>query len=318
MKENETKEVAIREEGLLPTTQGQLEQIKADIKLIDSLYKSIMVEGTDYDTIPGTKQPTLMKSGAELLRSYFGFHIEEVIEDISNLSLDIPLIRYRIRTLVYKNSDLICVGVGECSSAEEKYAWQKCSKKEYEELSSENRRIKWYPNKFSKTKDDQYYPEYQARVTNTYDRANTILKMAKKRSFVDAMLTATGASRIFTQDLEETKEETTEQIHNNNHPTDKPPTAPPQQKTSAPPREKLLFDIEGIVAEFKQKDGEKNGKKWTLTTIKMDDGTELKTFDTNFAKILYDAQRRMIPVKITSDTENIIQSVDPVRQPGED
>jgi len=317
MKQNETKEVAVREEqGLLPTTQGQLEQIKADIKLIDNLYKSIMVEGTDYNTIPGTRQPTLMKSGAELLRSYFGFHIEEAIEDISNLSLDIPLIRYRIRTLVYKNSELICVGVGECSSAEEKYAWQKCSKKEYEELSSEHRRIKWYPNKFSKTKDDQYYPEYQARVTNTYDRANTILKMAKKRSFVDAMLTATGASRIFTQDLEETKEETTE-IHNNNHPG-KPPTAPPQQKSSAPPQDKLLFDIQGILAEYKQKDSEKDGKKWTLTTIRMDDGTELKTFDTNFAKILYNAQRLMIPLKITYDSKNMIQSIAPVRQPGED
>ena len=33
--------------------------------------------------------------------------------------------------------------------------------------------------------------------------ANTVLKMARKRSFVDAILSATSASRIFTQDIEE-------------------------------------------------------------------------------------------------------------------
>ena len=32
---------------------------------------------------------------------------------------------------------------------------------------------------------------------------NTILKMARKRSYVDAILSATGSSRIFTQDIEE-------------------------------------------------------------------------------------------------------------------
>lgn len=35
---------------------------------------------------------------------------------------------------------------------------------------------------------------------------NTVLKMARKRSYVDAILSATGTSRIFTQDIEELKE----------------------------------------------------------------------------------------------------------------
>lgn len=38
---------------------------------------------------------------------------------------------------------------------------------------------------------------------------NTVLKMARKRSYVDAILAATGTSRIFTQDIEELKEMTT-------------------------------------------------------------------------------------------------------------
>ena len=40
---------------------------------------------------------------------------------------------------------------------------------------------------------------------NPADYYNTVLKMAKKRAHVDAMLTATAASDIFTQDLEDLK-----------------------------------------------------------------------------------------------------------------
>ena len=41
---------------------------------------------------------------------------------------------------------------------------------------------------------------------NPADYYNTVLKMAKKRAFVDAILTTTGASDIFTQDIEDMPE----------------------------------------------------------------------------------------------------------------
>ena len=37
----------------------------------------------------------------------------------------------------------------------------------------------------------------------TTPNLNTVLKIAKKRAFVDAVLTATHASHIFTQDMED-------------------------------------------------------------------------------------------------------------------
>ena len=40
-----------------------------------------------------------------------------------------------------------------------------------------------------------------------FDAANTVLKMAKKRSFVDAVLTATASSDMFTQDQKEDETE---------------------------------------------------------------------------------------------------------------
>lgn len=36
-----------------------------------------------------------------------------------------------------------------------------------------------------------------------FSQINTVLKMCKKRAYVDAILTATGASSIFTQDMED-------------------------------------------------------------------------------------------------------------------
>ena len=43
-----------------------------------------------------------------------------------------------------------------------------------------------------------------------FSQINTVLKMAKKRAFVDAVLTATGASGIFTQDMEDISSGTTD------------------------------------------------------------------------------------------------------------
>jgi hypothetical protein len=71
------------------------------------------------------------------------------------------------------------------------------------------------------------------------DVYNTCLKMAKKRSFVDASLTVTGASDIFTQDLEETlpeaqviSEEETE-----------PPAAEMDQMVVIPPKKTVKVEM---------------------------------------------------------------------------
>ena len=39
--------------------------------------------------------------------------------------------------------------------------------------------------------------------TDFASNLNTVLKIAKKRAFVDAILTATHASKVFTQDIED-------------------------------------------------------------------------------------------------------------------
>lgn len=44
-----------------------------------------------------------------------------------------------------------------------------------------------------------------------FSQINTVLKMCKKRAYVDAILTATGSSALFVQDMEEISNVNTEQ-----------------------------------------------------------------------------------------------------------
>ena len=65
--------------------------------------------------------------------------------------------------------------------------------------------------------------------------SHTILKMAKKRAYVDAVSTATGVSDVFTQDIEDSPEVFQ---RGNGAPPDAPPLRQPQAKvppTQAPP-----------------------------------------------------------------------------------
>ena len=69
---------------------------------------------------------------------------------------------------------------------------------EFEATDDTRRRVKWA----KAWGNNPAYSVEQVR-TNHSDQANTILKMAKKRAMVDLCLTATAASDVFAQDLED-------------------------------------------------------------------------------------------------------------------
>jgi peroxiredoxin family protein len=119
------------------------------------------------------------------------------------------------------SGQFVGAGVGECSSQEDKYAWRAAlCDDEYDDTPENRRRVKYskYQGKVEKKK--------QVR-TNPADVANTILKMAKKRAQVDAVITCTAASDIFTQDIEDLPEEVVAEIVGQ--------YAKPSRHASAPP-----------------------------------------------------------------------------------
>ena len=176
-------------------------EMKLHFASLHALKAELMSYGTDYGKIPGGgDKPTLFKAGAEKILQRFMVAVDElVIEDLSQPDL----IRYRVRCVGRTPDGVVRgIGVGTCSSDEEKYRWRKAvSKAEYKAAPEERRRLKYYNDGTAQ----------QVR-TSPADVENTILKMAKKRAGVDLALTACGASQFFTQDIEDLPEDIKQQV----------------------------------------------------------------------------------------------------------
>ena len=177
--------------------------VRAHVNLMQDVMQEVMKDGTHYGTIPGTKSKSLYKAGAEKLMATFRLAAKPEVEDLSENGE----VAYRVTVnLLAAGGSFVGAGIGECSSNEDKYAWRAAICDEEFDVTPENRRrIKFsrYQGRIEKKK--------QVR-TNPSDVANTILKMAKKRAQVDAVITATAASDIFTQDIEDLPDEVVAEI----------------------------------------------------------------------------------------------------------
>lgn len=180
------------------STQDVLQQIGA----IQSLMKEAMKENEHYGKIPGCGDKlVLLKPGAEKLA--FMFRLAPTYE-IRTKDFEKGHREYEVITTLthIPSGQIIAQGVGICSTLESKFRFRyidspyKPNQAEAERLKAEGKG-KWKKNGSNWTWQDKI------EFDNIQDNYNTVLKMAKKRSLVDAILTATAASDIFTQDLED-------------------------------------------------------------------------------------------------------------------
>ena len=173
--------------------------VKAGVQLIQEVMAATMIKDIHYGTIPGTPKPTLYKAGSEKILTTF--RIAAYPKEVDDLStFDEARFRVKVHGIHQPTGMLIGVGIGECSSNEEKYKWRKpvCDQ-EFDETPEDRKRTVW------KKSGQGPYQIKQVRMNPT-DVANTILKMAKKRAQIDMTLTATAASDVFDQDLEDLPE----------------------------------------------------------------------------------------------------------------
>lgn len=189
--------------AILPVDRGRsdlipIDEIKQMQEQVQQLLRDVMQEGIDddYAVIPGTKKKSLLKPGAEKICSMFRFAVDPVVEAIT----EDDDVTYRVFVrLSAPNGRFLGAGIGECSSRETKYAWREAvCIEEYEASPASKRRQHWKKG----YNGGDAICVHQVRE-NPADKANTILKMAKKRALVDAVLTVTACSNIFTQDAEE-------------------------------------------------------------------------------------------------------------------
>lgn len=174
-------------------------EVRQQVNLMQDVMMEVMKDGVHYGKIPGTNGKSLWKAGAEKLMATFRLAGDPEVESLGKDGE----VHYRVKVkLSTPGGAFVGAGIGECSSQEEKYAWRSAvSKAEFEATPESRRRVKF--------KRDG---EVQQVRTNPADVANTILKMAKKRAQVDAVITCTAASDIFTQDIEDLPEEVVAEI----------------------------------------------------------------------------------------------------------
>lgn len=244
------------EKGLAVLEERSIVEVKAQVDKIQSLMKDVMKEGEHYGpSFPGDKKKNLLKPGADKLTFVFRlapeFEVER--EDLPNGHRE-----YRIKTILRNmaSGKLVGQGLGSCSTMESKYRWRHAAKKcpncgmEAIIKGKEEYGGGWVCFKkkggcgSTFNDDDSTIVNQETGKLENPDIAdvyNTILKIAKKRSYVDATITATAASDIFTQDAEDALPDegslkpAADQDTKPAASAPKKASAPPRTQTSAPP-----------------------------------------------------------------------------------
>lgn len=197
-------------------------QVKQQVQLIQEVMKSIMQEGQHFGKVPGCgDKPTLLKPGAEKLS--LTFRLRPVINNGQDIRIT-ELGNGHREINVYchiLNSDGVemATGIGSCSTMESKYRYRGGEKiptgqpvpKEYWNLKKDGKISEALEliggRGFGVAKVEGVWEicSLGEKMENPdiADTYNTVLKMAKKRAYVDGILSATAASDIFTQDLED-------------------------------------------------------------------------------------------------------------------
>lgn len=291
-------------------------QIQAQVNLIQEVMKAVMKDGEHYGKIPGCgDKPSLLKPGAEKLMFTFRLVADPEVEVFELYHPTVHGHReYRVKVRISSmNGTYMGGGIGSCSTMENKYRFRGGEKinterpvpKEYWNLKSagkiaEAQALIGGPG-FGTGKFDGAWMICEIGEKQEHDNPadfyNTCEKMGKKRALVDATLTVTAASDIFTQDIEELVENG---VMTPKAETKKAPVQPPQKKAES---KKAATEAEQVatvkITSVASKTGEKDGKQYTIFTIFDENDAKYGTFDTALADLARSAKESGELVKIT-------------------
>lgn len=198
---------------------------------VQQIAKAVMKEGLHYGLpFKGAGTPSLQKPGAEVLASVFQFSPKYRIErvDLANDHREYTVI---CELFNMHTGSFLGEGLGLCTTMESKYRYRNIDRATGVTSPYEDNKIKeskgigaWKkqlakrltdagvsftsPDALAVGKVDgswQIVERAKGQNPDIADTFNTVLKIAKKRAFVDAIMSVTGASEFFTQDLEDFK-----------------------------------------------------------------------------------------------------------------
>lgn len=199
--------------------------------MLRTVMEKIMQKDEHYGVIPGCgKKFSLLKPGAEAILSTFQLAPRYIV---SKIEMERGHREYEITCELYApNGAFVGSGVGSATTMEGKYRFRvgggsateiPVPKSYWDAKKTDPRKastiLRDLANKagiegesFGTEKVDGSWmittkaKDEKIEHDNPADYYNTVLKMSKKRAMVDAVLTATGASDIFTQDVEDMPE----------------------------------------------------------------------------------------------------------------
>jgi len=240
----QSSQVALRD-----TYEYSVQEITDKVAKVRQVAASVMKDGTHYGTIPGTQKPTLYKARAEILSLTFRlaprYEGERQPIDLGNGHREY-IVRcdlYHVQTGAFFGS-----GIGSCSTMESKYRYRPGPRestgqpvpREYWNLrqTEPERALALIGGKghaVGKDENGTWMIMLQGETIenpNIADCYNTVLKIAGKRAYVDAILKSTAASEVYTQDLEDMAENDNA-LHNGRTAA---PAAPAQEPYQQPQR----------------------------------------------------------------------------------
>lgn len=151
-------------------SRERIEEMRDQLTLLQEFVAKVMIRGEHYGVIPGTQRPTLFKAGAEFLREAYGFEVRSSCVDKKFIPSE-----------------------------------QTGRDKAYIEYTY---RVELFLNGKPVSACEGSCNNFERRYEGMSPFAvmNTIQKMAQKRAYLGAVISATRSSNIFTQDLEDEPE----------------------------------------------------------------------------------------------------------------
>lgn len=193
-------------------------EVMNDLKLIRTFIASEMIDGVDYGVIPGTgTKKNMLLPGAQKVNMFFNVRPDYQVERVE---IGEGHVEFIINTVLINRASqrIVGAGVGSCSTMEWKYRYRKAERKcpQCGQAAIIKGKAEYGGGWVCFEKKGGCKAKYrdgdaaieeqdsgQIENPNIYDIRNTVLKMAKKRSLVDASIGLGCLSELFTQDLED-------------------------------------------------------------------------------------------------------------------
>ncbi len=258
-------------------------EIREQVNLIQSVMKGVMLQDTHYGVVPGCgDKPTLLKAGAEKLALTFRLDLET---DFDIVDLGNGHREYRAKTTAHSLHTGKRMGSGSGCASTQESKWRYRA----ENTGAEVPKAFWDSrdpvliggSQFSTRKiDGKWFIMHKVEHDNPADYYNTCMKMAEKRSKVACVLNVTGASDIFTQDIEDMGEV----LGTQKKKASKPPVRPTQRKSETPTADKVdgKHEIVTTITDVTVKPDKNMKDRYTIYSAK--DNISFSTYHTTHAE----------------------------------